>query len=361
MKHLNVRLIAGSVSVLFFCPCLGWQPSMIGRNCNSKVSIATQLPMSSIDTAEEPDNNSRFEGVRQVTVVGGTGFVGSRVCQILAEQGVTVRSISKSGTVPKWCRDADWTNQVTWSAVDLLNSTPEAVDAAMGETPDAVVSCVGVIGTDPEILKQGNGDANVAAFESAKRRGAKRAAFISVSSELLACREDFLPEFMGSYFDGKEAAELAAADAVGPDAVTILKPTFVYGGNSFGINPPRVTADYGAIIDQLLSLPPIQICADLLPGMVKVALRPPVFVETLAGACAAAALGTLQPQTQREFEGVGGPLLLDGTKAINAAMNVPPSTGLTDAIVREVTWIVDTSGKVANWMGARLKEQAMSK
>ncbi|KAI2501425.1 NAD(P)H-binding protein [Fragilaria crotonensis] len=295
------------------------------------------MQMSSETGFVNSDANNSKGGVLQVTVVGGTGFVGSRVCQILTAQGVSVRSISKSGTVPKWCRDEEWSSQVTWSAVDLLDATPSAIDEAMGNQPDAVVSCVGVIGTDPEVLKKGNGDANVAAFESAKRLGAKRAAFISVSSELLACREDFLPEFMGSYFDGKEAAEKAAADAVGPDSLTILKPTFVYGGNSFGINPPRVTSDYGAIIDQLLSLPPIQICADLLPGMVKVALRPPVSVDTLAGACAAAATGTLVPP-----DGGTGPLTLDGTKAINAVMKVPPSTGLTDAIVKEFNWIMDT-------------------
>ena len=312
----------------------------------------------SIESNDDMKNNAAPQPL-QVTVVGGTGFVGSRVCQFLTEQGASVRSISKSGTVPKWCQNEDWTSKVTWSAVDLLDATPSAIDEAMGENRDAVVSCVGVIGTDPDILKQGNGNANVAAFESAKRMGAKRAAFISVSSELLACREDFLPEFMGSYFDGKEAAEIAAANAVGQGSLTILKPTFVYGGNSFGINPPRVTKDYGSMIDQLLSFPPIQICADLVPGMIKVALRPPVSVEALAGACAAAALGTLQQQ-QRNGDG-DGPLTLDGTKAINAAMNVPPSTGLVDAIVWEATLIMDTSSKVANWMGARLKEQAMSK
>jgi nucleoside-diphosphate-sugar epimerase len=363
MNQMNVRLVI----VLLICvsfPCLGWNPSTIGRN-TKVVSLQSNLRMSAQDGVENNKNNNDIvndivndddkSGVLQVTVVGGTGFVGSRVCQILTAQGASVRSISKSGTVPKWCRNDDWSSKVTWSAVDLLNATPSAMDEAMGDQPDAVVSCVGVIGTDPDFLKQGNGDANVAAFESAKRVGAKRAAFISVSSELLACREDFLPEFMGSYFDGKEAAEIAAADAVGPDSLTILKPTFVYGGNSFGINPPRVTSEYGSIIDQLLSLPPIQICADLLPGMVKVALRPPVSVDALAGACAAAAMGTLAPDSD------GGPLILDGTKAINAVMKTPPSTGLVDAIVREFNWIMDTSGKVANWMGARLKEQAMSK
>jgi len=39
-----------------------------------------------------------------VTVLGGTGFVGSRVCKLLAHQeGIeTVISLSKSGTTPAW-------------------------------------------------------------------------------------------------------------------------------------------------------------------------------------------------------------------------------------------------------------------
>ena len=331
-----VLLVLGVIT-----PCWAWlQPHLV------------RLPVSSLQMSSGSSTNSDVSNTNnnlQVTVVGGTGFVGSRVCQILAEQGASVRSISKSGTVPKWCQDETWTSQVTWTAVDLLEASSATLDDAMGK-PVAVVSCVGVVGTDPEVLKRGNGDANVAAFESAKRVGATRAAFVSVSSELVACREDFLPEFMGAYFEGKDAAEAAAIDAVGSDSLTIIRPTFIYGGDSFGLNPPRVTADYGAMIDQLLSFPPFQILADLLPGLAKIALRPPVSVEAVAGACAAAALGNLP-----------GGQTLDGTPAINAATNAPSSTGLTDAIVREVTWMAETSTKVATWVSARLKEQAMTK
>ena len=303
-------------------PCLAWQPSM--RSSSS-------LRMSSTDGM-------------QVTVVGGTGFVGSRVCQILTEKGASVRSISKSGTVPKWCKEEEWTNKVTWSAVDLLEGTPASLDAAMG-TPEAVVSCVGVVGTNPEELKRGNGDANIAAFESAKRVLVKRAAFVSVSSEVAACRENWLPEFFGAYFDGKEAAEAAAVEAVGSDVLTVLKPTFIYGGDSFGLLPPRVNTAYGSLVDQVLSFPPVQVIADVTPGLIKVALRPPVSVKALAAACAAAALGEISGQT------------LDGAVAINDVTNPPAATGLTDAIA----WSVDTAARVAEWTSAQLKEQAMKK
>ena len=101
-------------------------------------------------------------------------------------------SISKSGAAPKWFKDEDWTKQVEWKSADLLSSSDEALDAVVG-TPDAVVSCVGAIGTDPSILLKGNGDANKAAFESAMCGGKlQRAAYISVSSEVDACKENWV-------------------------------------------------------------------------------------------------------------------------------------------------------------------------
>ena len=163
-----------------------------------------------------------------VTVFGGGGFAGSRVCKILADKGASVTSISKSGTIPKWCQDDEWTNQVTWKSVDLLSADDSSIDQAVGN-PDAVVSCVGVIGTDPDALLKGNGDANVAAFNSAKRAGAQRAVYVSVGSEVDACKDGWLPEFFQSYFEGKIVAENAAIDAMGGDEkkVCLVKPTFI--------------------------------------------------------------------------------------------------------------------------------------
>jgi nucleoside-diphosphate-sugar epimerase len=127
-----------------------------------------------------------------ITVFGGTGFTGSRVCKILVEKGATVSSISKSGAAPKWCNDEEWTKQVVWKSADLLSFSDEELDAVVG-TPDSVVSCVGVIGTDPSKLLEGNGHANKAAFASAKRGGKlQRAAYVSVGSEVDACKENWV-------------------------------------------------------------------------------------------------------------------------------------------------------------------------
>jgi len=257
---------------------------------------------------------------KKVTVLGGTGFVGSRVCKILQEKGADVTSVSKTGQVPSWCADEDWTKSVNWAAADLLGGGSDQLDAALGK-PDSVVSCVGVVGFDGDELLKGNGDANVAGFESAKRAGSvKRVAFVSVASEVSDCEENWLPEFFGGYFEGKRMAEEAALGVVNGDegSVCIVKPSFIYGGDEFGLFPPRVNDAYGSAVEELLSLGPLRFLADVAPGLIKVALRPPSAVEAVAGACASAALG--------EVSGV-----LDGTDAINEAANQPDPTGLTEA------------------------------
>eukprot|EP00581_Thalassiosira_minuscula_P009562 CAMPEP_0183702698 /NCGR_PEP_ID=MMETSP0737-20130205/719_1 /TAXON_ID=385413 /ORGANISM="Thalassiosira miniscula, Strain CCMP1093" /LENGTH=315 /DNA_ID=CAMNT_0025929353 /DNA_START=174 /DNA_END=1121 /DNA_ORIENTATION=- len=272
-----------------------------------------------------------------VTVFGGAGFTGSRVCKFLVNKGATVTSISKSGTSPSWCQGEEWTSKVEWKKADLLSADDASLDAVVG-TPDAVVSCVGVIGTDPDTLVAGNGNANVAAFASAKRGGKlQRAAYVSVGSEVDACKENWLPEFFKSYFAGKIMAEKAAVDAMEGDAkkVCIVKPTFIYGGSDFGLLPPRVNYEYGSGVEELLMLPPFKVLADVTPGLIKVALRPPVCVDSVAAACAIAAL---------DESGADLPTL-DGTDAINEYSGQPKSTGLTDAL----EWSKEQAIKFYDW------------
>ena len=83
--------------------------------------------------------------LRPVTVLGGNGYVGSRVAELLVKQGgLAVRSVSKSGTPPS---TEPWTSEVEWVANDLTRGSREALEAAIG-APEVVVSCVGSIGFD---------------------------------------------------------------------------------------------------------------------------------------------------------------------------------------------------------------------
>jgi nucleoside-diphosphate-sugar epimerase len=233
---------------------------------------------------------------------------------------------------------------VTWAEVDLLDADVESSLAAQWSvtgSPAAVVSCVGVVGLDPGVLRRGNGAANANGFTAAKLVGVGRSVYVSVASELAACEENWLPfakDEFSAYFEGKRMAEQATADAVGGDATKfcVIKPTFIYGGEAFELPlpgkfvAPRVSAAYGSGVEEVLSLPPIQALADAAPGLIKVALRPPVSVEAVATACASAALGELT-QGDATRRAVGS---LDGTVAIKAAAGELTPTNLGDGIGR---------------------------
>jgi hypothetical protein len=130
----------------------------------------------------------------------------------------------------------------------------------------------------------------------------------------------------------KTAAMAAAAPEAGSEEsllhnkkgrVVFVKPSFIYGGDSFGLFPPRVNTAYGSAVEELLSTPIVSSLAGALPGLLKVALRPPVSVGSVAGAMAAAALAA-PPTTNGMVEE------LDGTAAINSAAGQPSATGFTD-------------------------------
>lgn len=250
----------------------------------------------------------------KVTVMGGTGFVGSRVVKSLVEQGASVTSVSASGMAPS----DSWAQSVEWQKCDLTRGPREQLAKAIG-SPDVVVSCVGAIGFDRQGLLLGNGVANVEAARAAKVAGAKRFVYVSVSDDVTASR-DWLPDFFAGYFDGKKDAEDAILEANFDDGATFLRPSFIYGGDSFGLFPPRVNGAYGSAVEEILSSAPIVALANLLPGLLKVALRPPVSVEAVAGAAASAAQGKV------------GAAVLEGTTAINDAAGMESAKGLTEFI-----------------------------
>lgn len=253
----------------------------------------------------------------KVTVLGGSGFVGSRCCKALVEKGVSVTSVSTSGAAPDWCAGQEWAQSVEWRKNELTRGSRESVAEAIG-SPDAVVSAVGAIGFDRQGLLLGNGVANVEAARAAAAAGAKRYVYIGVASEVADAR-DWLPGFFAGYFDGKADAEAAIADGF-EGASTFVRPSFIYGGDSFGLFPPRVSAGYGSAVEELLSFPPLEALANVLPGLLKVALRPPVSVEAVAGAAAAAAQGEVSEP------------VLEGVTAINAAAGAEPGKGLSEML-----------------------------
>ena len=264
----------------------------------------------------------------KVTVCGGSGFVGSRVCKGLVEAGGNeVTAVSKSGKPPAWAAKEEWVSKVDWVANDLTRGSRASLEAAIGQ-PEALVSCVGGVGFDRQALILANGKANTeVATVAEKLDNLKSVVYVSVSDEVDDAAAWLTGRSLRSnswrwgegYFEGKKQAE-AAFSALGAATTCFVKPSFIYGGDSFELFPPRVNDGYGSAVEEILSNGIVQKIADVMPGLIKVALRPPVSVDAVAGAVVSATLGGVTDSK------------LDGTFAINKAADRPAATGLSDAI-----------------------------
>lgn len=214
------------------------------------------------------------EGAKdKVLVLGGTGFVGSQVVQILRDMGVDTVATSRDG------RDGtislDFTEDNVGQKVERL---------AAGCT--AVISCVGAIGTENDLAV--NAGTGVAA-QAAKAAGVKRFVYITVAPEVKEFARDI--DFLKDYMAGKTFSRDAVLAAFDQHAI-LIEPTFIYGGGSFELSPPRVAKDYGKFIEAILSSSPIRNIERLVsPGIIKIALEPPIPVEAVANAAVAGALG----------------------------------------------------------------------
>lgn len=210
----------------------------------------------------------------KVLVLGGTGFVGSRVVQTLRDLNIPVTATSRDG------RDGTVALDFS-SSVDVQKQVKEL---AAGCT--AVISCVGTIGTEQDELVN---SATALAAAGAKAAGVQRFVYITVAPEVKEFAKDI--DFLKGYMKGKTVSRDAVL-ANFPETSILIEPTFIYGGGSFEISPPRVAGFYGKIIEGLLSSGPIRAVTGIAPaGIIKIALEPPVPVEAVASAAVAGALG----------------------------------------------------------------------
>jgi len=213
----------------------------------------------------------------KILVLGGTGFVGSLVVDVLTDMGIDTVATSRDGR--KGTVALDFTQSDIAQKVERL---------ASGCT--AVISCVGAIGTKND--KAVNAGTGLAA-QAAKAAGVKRFVYITVAPEVKEFARDV--DFLQEYMAGKTFSRDAVLQEFQQNAI-LIEPTFIYGGGSFELNPPRVASFYGKFIEGILSSSPIRNVERLLsPGFIKIALEPPVPVEDVANAAVAGALGETQP------------------------------------------------------------------
>ena len=249
----------------------------------------------------------------RVAVVGGSGFIGSHVCKALVARGCSVTSISRNGAdtpgpiqmdgtqkrLAERFRGETWIDEVNWFAGDASNED-EAI-AAFANGVDGVVCCVG----SPGVLKMSkeawngnkwseeslrlyaqNHDANGVAAAAAKKAGAQRCALIGVSSDT----ETGFGGTQPGLFKGKRDSAADARAAFG-DALTYFGPHQVVGSQDF-----RLKALDSGWARGLIALNKAfgELGYRGEDYVTRARLTPPVSVDDLATAIAAAITGAVE-------------------------------------------------------------------
>jgi hypothetical protein len=128
----------------------------------------------------------------------------------------------------------------------------------------------------------------------AKTVGVKRFVYITVAPEVKEFATGI--DFLDGYMKGKSFSRASVLSSFGSsnNNAILIEPTFIYGGDSFSVNPPRVASFYGQFIEGLLSSSPVRSIESIVPpGIIKIALEPPVAVDYVAKTAVAGALGKL--------------------------------------------------------------------
>ena len=242
-------------------------------------SLATTVALGVVASQAYPQVSNADEGSKsKILVLGGTGFVGSRVVQKLQDRGYSVTSTSRDG------RDGT----VQFDATSSADVTKQIEQLSQGCA--AVISCIGSIGTPND---QTVNSATGLAAAGAKAAGVDRFVYIAVAPEVKEWAQDF--DFVKGYMVGKSFSMDAVTSNFGSNSV-LIEPTFIHGGEKFQVNPPRVAGFYGSFIEGLLSSGPFRAATKIAPeGFIKIALEPPISVDAVASAAVAGALGKAIP------------------------------------------------------------------
>jgi NADPH:quinone reductase-like Zn-dependent oxidoreductase len=242
----------------------------------SGVTTASSLVNNPL-VANADDVQSLSQRPTKVLVLGGSGFVGSRVVKKLKAQGVEVLSTSTNG------RDGTIAFDATQKDIAIVN---EIESLSKGCT--AVISCIGSIGTPND--NSINAATGLAA-KGAKAAGVDRFVYISVAPEVKEFAKGI--DFLKDYMEGKTFSQDAIESNFPNGKHVFIEPTFIYGGDSFSVNPPRVASFYGEFIETLLSSGIVRGITNVSTGFIKIALEPPVSVDSVSAAACNAATGKI--------------------------------------------------------------------
>jgi len=262
-------------------------------------------------TTSQASSNSEYP---LVILIGGSGFLGSEVRRQLKERGVKYIATCTPSTFAKLKDDGEFVPldlTAADSEVQFAKLIQNAIEDSSTNTNRklAVISAMGSIGTDQ--------DEEVNAGLARAVRGAHRAntndngsegvieRFVMIGNTKRVRRLASNVPFLKGYASGKEEAESSLRECFGGRGC-IIKPSFIYGGDEFSLQPPRLPSALGSLASEVLGLYPVQALADELPDALALPLAPPISVEMVASAAinVAGNVGNLEGYTELEGEAI---------------------------------------------------------
>lgn len=161
--------------------------------------------------------------IQKLLVVGGSGFVGSKICETAISCGLRVVSLSRTGR-PK--RNGAWVGAVEWkqgSAFDI-----SAVKEALQDV-QAVITTVGGFGSQETMIKV-CGEANIAIARAAKQ-SPQVSRFVFLSAQNFPILSDSI---LSGYYHGKKMAEEEIINSFGAENCALLRPAMIFGLRQVG-------------------------------------------------------------------------------------------------------------------------------
>ncbi|SEQ72967.1 Nucleoside-diphosphate-sugar epimerase [Azotobacter beijerinckii] len=157
---------------------------------------------------------------RIVALTGATGFIGGVLVRRLLESGVRLRALSRSQA--RCAGGIEWVQ----GALEDGDALARLVAGA-----DTVIHCAGAVrGSSPEYFNRINVDGSRRLVEAARRSGSCER-FLLMSS--LAARHPDLSWYAASKLEAERQVKQAAGDI----AVTVFRPTAVYGPGDREMRP----------------------------------------------------------------------------------------------------------------------------
>jgi len=244
----------------------------------SKVSTTT---INRLITQQATSSHIDIQEKEKVLVLGGTGFIGKHVIDILKQKDIPYIATSTNG------RD----DTIAFNITDD-NASKQLLDIYQTNDVGTIVSTIGCIFTDSDdyIVNVASGQTStIFKDESSKPK------YIFIGNSQRVRNVCNIIPALNDYARGKEESEVSLKQTFGQN-LCMIKPTFIYGGNKFGLNPPRIPSFLGEVIEAILGLYPIQWVAEVLPDILGVVLEAPVNVKAVAGAVVNEAIGLCDNQ-----------------------------------------------------------------